>query len=110
MALNLVQGFVGEPECAVWVDGELHPRARGRDRRTTSASPLAPWSVRTAGGEVDLRFEPGAIHAEEHDFGVVASRFLQPAGSFTGTIRLPGRAPLELDRVLGVVEDQAVTW
>ncbi len=66
--------------------------------------------MRTADGELDLRFEPGAIHAEAHDFKLIASKFLQPAGSFSGTIRLPGRAPLELDRVLGVTEDQEVLW
>lgn len=109
VGINLVQGFVGPAECAVWVDGELYPVSGGivtYDER----SPLAPWQVRTEGGELDLRFEPGALHAEQHDFRVVASRFIQPAGSFSGTIRLPGRAPLELDRVLGVAEDQEVTW
>jgi len=109
VGLNLVQGFVGEPECAVWVDGELYPVPEATIAYD-EASPLSPCSVRTPGGEVDLRFDPGAIHSEAHDFGIVATRFLQPAGSYTGTIRLPGRAPLMLDRVLGVAEDQAVTW
>jgi hypothetical protein len=109
IAFNLVQGFVGKAECAVWVDGELF----GVPEATIAydeASPLAPWSVTTPDGELELRFEPGAIHAEAHDFGLVASRFIQPVGSYSGTIRLPGRAPLTLDRVLGVAEDQAVTW
>jgi hypothetical protein len=109
VALNLVQGFVGPAECAVWVDGEVFP-VSGGVITYDEQNPLAPWQVRTADGEIDLRFEPGALHAEEHDYRVVASRFIQPAGSFSGTVRLPGRAPLELDRVLGVVEDQAVTW
>jgi hypothetical protein len=109
VALNLVQGFVGPAECAVWVNGELYGVSGGvidYDEK----SPLAPWHVRTAEGELDLRFEPGALHAEDHDFKVVASRFIQPAGSFSGTVCFPGREPLELDRVLGVVEDQSVVW
>jgi hypothetical protein len=109
VALNLVQGFVGEPECAVWIDGELYPLTEGRIEYT-EGDPRAPWRVRTAGGEVDLRFEPGDVHGEAHDYGVVKSKFVQPAGSFSGTIRVPGREPVELDRVLGVVEDQDVTW
>ncbi|MFT3770627.1 MAG: DUF2804 domain-containing protein [Minicystis sp.] len=109
VALNLVQGFVGEPECAAWIDGELFPLSEGRIEMAPG-QPLAPWTVRTARGEVDLRFEPGDMHAEEHNFGVVASKFLQPAGSYSGTIQVPGREPIALDRVLGVVEDQDVLW
>ncbi len=109
VAFNLVQGFVGSAECAVWVDGEIYPVAEGVIDFDTK-DPLGPWQVSTGDGAVDLRFEPGALHAESHDFGVVSSHFLQPAGSFTGTLRLPGRAPLELDRVLGVTEDQRVVW
>lgn len=109
VAFNLVQGFVGPAECAVWVNGELYGVSEGVIE-CDPKNPLTPWQVRSQEGEVDLRFEPGALHAEEHDFKVVASRFVQPAGSFSGTIRLPGRAPLELDRVLGVVEDQSVVW
>jgi hypothetical protein len=109
VALNLVQGFVGAAECAVWVDGELYPMSEGVIEYE-EGKPLGPWRVRTEGGELDLRFEPGALHAESHDYVVVSSSFIQPAGSFSGTIRLPGREPLVLDRVLGVVEDQAVVW
>jgi hypothetical protein len=109
VAFNLVQGFVGPAECAVWVDGEIYP-VSGGVVTYDEKDPWKPWHVRTEGGELDLRFEPGALHAEEHDFRVVASRFIQPAGSFSGTVRLPGRDPLELDRVLGVVEDQEVVW
>jgi hypothetical protein len=109
VGLNLVQGFMGAAECAVWVEDELIPLSEGvvdfdQDR------PLSPWHVRTVDGEVDLRFEPGAVHEEKRDLVLVASSFIQPAGSFSGTIRVPGRPPLELDGVLGVVEDQRVTW
>ena len=76
----------------------------------TEGDPRAPWTVRTREGEVDLRFEPGDIHAESHNFGVVASKFIQPAGSYSGIIRIPGRDPIELDRVLGGAEDQDVLW
>ncbi|APR78757.1 Hypothetical protein A7982_04104 [Minicystis rosea] len=109
VAVNLVQGFVGEAECAVWIDGELFPVSEGRIEMQ-EGRPLAPWTVRTRDGEVDLRFEPGDVHAESHDFGVIASKFIQPAGSYSGVIRLPGRDPIEIDRILGVAEDQDVLW
>jgi hypothetical protein len=109
VGMNLVQGFVGEPECALWIDGALHPLAEGRFT-FDAQSPLSPWRVRTADDSVDLRFEPGGIHQEHKNLGVITSRFIQPVGCFSGTIAIPGRDPLVLTRALGVVEDQDVLW
>jgi hypothetical protein len=109
VAMNLVEGFVGEAECAVWIDGEVFPLAEGRFE-FDAKNPLATWRVRTADGGVDLRFSPGGMHSDRTNLGVVASRFVQPAGVFAGTIRVEGRAPIELDGVLGVTEDQDVLW
>jgi hypothetical protein len=109
VGVNLVEGFVGEAECGVWVDGELHPLAEGRFD-WNERDPLTPWHVTTADGSTDLRFVPGAVHAEKKNLGVIASRFIQPVGTYTGTIAIPGRAPLVIDRALGVTEDQDVKW
>ena len=98
---------MGAAECAVWVNGEIFPVPEAVVTYD-EANPLAPWTMHTK-AIVDLRFEPGALHAETHDFGVVASR-LVGRGGLQGTIRLPGRDALILDRVLGVVEDQSVVW
>jgi len=109
VGLNLVQGFVGEPECAVWIDGEVHPVAEGRfafDRKR----PLDEWRITTADGGVDLRFLPGGMHAERTNLGVVHTDFVQPAGIYSGKIRFDGGRELVVDRVLGVAEDQDVIW
>jgi hypothetical protein len=108
IAFNLVEGFVGEPECALWIDDELHPLAEGRFE-FDAERPLEPWRVRTADGGIDLRFAPGAMHADRTNFGFVKSRFVQPAGVYSGTIRAAGRE-LILKDVLGVSEDQDVLW
>jgi hypothetical protein len=108
VALNLTEGFVGEAECAVWIDDELYPASEGRFD-FDPASPMNPWRVGSADGAVDLRFEPAGIHAEHKNFGIIASRFIQPVGVFRGTIRAGGRE-FEMDRVPGVVEDQEVLW
>ncbi len=108
VGFNLVEGFVGEGECALWVDDRTVPISEGRftfDR----AARLGPWRVRSADGEVDLEFEPGAEHTETRNLGLVRSRFAQPLGTFRGTLRVGDRT-LELDRCLGVVEDQDVVW
>lgn len=109
VGMNLVQGFNGEAECAVWLDGDLLPVGEGRIDGDPNR-PLLPWRVGSACGAVALEFQPFALHTERRNLGVVRSRFLQPAGSYHGSLRLPGRAPLDLDAVLGVVEDQDVLW
>jgi hypothetical protein len=112
VVLNLVEGFVGEPECAVWVDGELIPLGEGRFRYDL-ARPLAEWQLGTSCGAVDLRFKPFALHAEQKNLVLVRSHFLQPVGGFSGTVRLPsgrGGRTLFLDDVPGVTEHQDVVW
>lgn len=108
IAFNLVDGFVGEAECAVWVGDEVFPVGMARfvfdpDR------PLGPWRLRSSCGSVDLVFEPGDIHAEHQDLGLVKTRFIQPVGGYTGTVRVGGKTH-RLTRVLGVVEDQDARW
>lgn len=108
-ALNLVEGFVGEAECAAWIGDELVGLGEGRFA-FDGARPAEPWSVRTSDGVADLTLRPGAVHEEKRDLLVVGSRFVQPCGAWTGTLSLPGRPAATIDRALGVTEDQDVTW
>jgi hypothetical protein len=108
IALNLVQGFVGAPECALFGPGSLHALSEGRFEMDRER-PLEPWRVRTERGECDLVFEPGAVHDETLDLGALRSRFVQPIGAFRGTIRR-GDETLRIAHALGVVEDQEVRW
>lgn len=108
VGMNLVQGFLGETECAVWLDDELHPVGEGRFE-FDAHSPLNPWRIRTTCGAVDLRFTPGGMHAEQKDFKLLRSKFVQPVGTYEGTITV-GKTTATLERVLGVAEDQDVLW
>jgi hypothetical protein len=111
VGLNLVQGFNGQIECALWCGDELIPVAEGLFDR--HPDPRAPWRVRTACGTVDLQFDPFGVHSEYRNLLIVRSRFLQVMGSFSGHIRrsASGRgADLVLDGVLGVTEDQDLLW
>ncbi|AKV01945.1 hypothetical protein AKJ09_08608 [Labilithrix luteola] len=106
IGLNVVQGFVGEAECAAFFGGHVHPLAEPRfefDER----DPLRPWRI--VGQGIDLSFEPGAVHAQHTQLLVVRSRFVQPVGLFRGKLELQGR-DVQLDGVAGVVEDQDVLW
>ena len=113
VAFNLVQGFLGERECGVWVDDTLHPLGEGRFELDL-ASPLQPWRVTTldrerAGAGLKLEFTPGGAHADSTNLGLVRARFLHPVGAYRGTLEVGDRV-LELDDVLGVAEDQDVVW
>lgn len=109
IAMNLVQGFVGAPECALFGgDQQVVPLSEGRFE-WNHTEPRAPWSVRTADGECDLRFQPRDLHAEAVDVGVVRSKFVQALGTFEGTVRRGSRTH-RISNVLGITEDQDVRW
>ncbi len=109
VAFNVVQGFLGEAECALWVEGDLFPLGEGRFD-FDAARPLEPWRLRTACDALDLTFAPGGAHAERTNLGLVSSRFIQPAGVYSGRVTVPGGGELALAGVLGVTEDQDVLW
>lgn len=111
VGLNLVSGFNdGElTENGLWIDGRLRRTGRARfefDR----ADPLAPWRVRTDDGAVDLRFAPEGLRAEDVNLGLVISRYVQPIGSFSGTVRDPDGNPVQVEGVPGVTEHHFARW
>jgi Protein of unknown function (DUF2804) len=108
-AMNLVQGFVGAPECAVWIGDELI--GVGEGRITPDASDArAPWSVTTECGAVDLRFVAQDFHRENRDLVVVSSRFVQAVGAFEGTVRTADGRTHTVRDALGVTEQQDTRW
>jgi hypothetical protein len=109
VAVNLVEGFTGEVECAAWINDDVYALHEGRFELDVSR-PLDPWRIRTSDGAVDFTLTPGGMHADRANLGVIRSQFVQPAGVYTGTLRVPGRGELVLARALGVGEDQHVIW
>lgn len=106
VALNVVDGFVGEAECVAFRDGRTFALAEPRIQCEPDR-PERPWRI--AGDGVDLEVDVGAVHAQRTSLGVVRSRFVQPVGLFRGTLRV-GDERVVLDGVPGVVEDQDVVW
>lgn len=104
--LNLIQGFVGEAECAAFVSSEVVPLAEPRFEFDLTR-PMRQWRI--VGDGIDLAFQPGGVHAQNTNLGVVKSRFVQPVGAFTGNVRIAGR-DVYVEGLPGVVEDQDVLW
>jgi len=106
IGLNLVSGFVGEAECAAFTATSVLPLAEPQFTFDVTR-PERPW--RLEGDGVDLTFAPGAVHAQRTNLLLVRSQFVQPVGTFTGTLRL-GARDVRLRELPGVVENQDVTW
>lgn len=106
LALNLVQGFVGAAECALFrPDGiTLLPEAS----RIAADGPRR-WDV-SAGPQASLRAEIAGEHHERRNLGLVRSRFLQATCSLHGNLQPTTGSALALDGMLGVVESQDVLW
>ena len=105
-AFNVVQGFVGEAECAAFVGGAALPIAEPSFHFDVE-HPTKPWRLQGPG--IDLVFVPGGVHAQTTKLVVIRSRFVQPVGSFAGTMRVGGR-DIQVAGLPGVVEDQDVRW
>lgn len=110
LGFNLQAGYFGANENALWLDGQLIALGAARFDYD-SADPLAPWHVSTDEGLLDLRFVPEGARREDKNLIVAASRYVQPIGTFSGTVRASGSAPAcRVDGLVGVTEDHASRW
>jgi Protein of unknown function (DUF2804) len=108
IGLNLVQGFLGAPECTLWIDGGVE--VQGEAIVDKPANPTDAWHIRTSDGRIDLRFTPICVHEERTNLWLVKSQFVQPVGSFSGVVKSNAHGELRLEDILGVCEDQDVVW
>jgi hypothetical protein len=104
LALNLVSGFNGPVENAVWRGGVLH-KVGAAEILYEPTTPSAPWRIRTDDDAVDLVFTPEGERSENKDLVVAVSRYVQPFGTFRG--KLLGE---EIDGLVGVTEDHVARW
>lgn len=110
IGFNLQQGYFGQQENVLWLDGAPIPLGQAAFE-FDAARPLQPWRVRTDDGLLDLVFTPEGARAADKDFGIAASRYVQPVGTFTGTVRAsPTATARRVDGLLGVTEDHHSRW
>ncbi len=110
---NLVAQFMNGLENTVWLDdgnGQRHVLALaqavfeydGRDIQR-------PWQIHTQDGRLRLQFVPEGMRREHIHLGVLASRFAQPCGRFSGHWR-DADGSWQPVAGFGVVEQHAATW
>jgi hypothetical protein len=112
IGFNLVDGFnepaAGPGENVLFLGDQLQPVGPA-EFRFNSADPLDLWQLSTADGAVALTFRPLHTHRDVRDLLLLRSRFVQPLGFFTGTLRFRGQT-LTLTDLPGVTEDQDMLW
>ncbi|PZP36528.1 MAG: DUF2804 domain-containing protein [Roseateles depolymerans] len=110
VGFNLQDGYFGTQENVLWLDGR--PVGLGAARfEFDAARPLEPWRVSTDDGLLDLVFTPEGARAEDRELGIASSHYVQPVGTFAGTVRAaPGASTRQVSGLLGVTEDHRSRW
>jgi len=73
-------------------------------------NPSLPWQIKSRDGAVNLTFTPEGIRRANDNLLIIKSRFIQPCGSFNGSISTGGSSPIHFSGVGGVVEEHHATW
>jgi hypothetical protein len=113
VGLNLARGVHDDArgrfsENALWLDGS--PSALPPVTFKAGPTPRDPWTIHSTDGSVDLVFEPRGERSEDVSFLVIASRYRQPFGTYTGRLRDARGREVHVEKLPGVAEDHAATW
>ena len=105
--VNLVGDFNNGIENAIWVDGEV---AQLGQATFIYGRPLekSNWQIATLDGILKMNFTPLGMRSENINALVMLSRFKQPFGVFSGTVKLNGRD--HKFKGYGVVEEHFAKW
>jgi len=111
IGLNFSRGVYtsGYGENVLWIDGE--PELQNEIIfEYNSQESLKPWRISNASKTINLLFTPENKRQSKEDFGIVASSFIQPCGSFSGFITTLAGKKIELKNIGGVVEEHFAKW
>lgn len=92
-------------ENAYVIDGRLHKVSEDCVLEYSRARFRDPWRLRTASGEVDLRFVPFHERASRVELGLLRSEVHQCFGRFEGTL-----GEVRVDALLGWAEEHRARW
>ncbi|MEE9478652.1 MAG: DUF2804 domain-containing protein [Roseateles sp.] len=110
LGFNLQQGYFGDQENVLWLDGQPIALAAAHFQ-FDAAQPMSPWRVHTDDALLDLVFTPEGARAEDRNLGVAASHYVQPIGSFSGRVRASAMSPWrQVEGLVGVTEDHRSRW
>jgi hypothetical protein len=107
VGLNLSTGMNEHPpgENLVWWDGI--PYSLPLEVLRPLGGFEGPWMASGPGWSLD--FQPVGVRAADENLLVVRSRYVQPIGTFTGTLPKPDGSVVDV-HLQGVTEDHAARW
>ena len=111
IGLNLVQGVndTGVTENAFWV-GERLVKVDTVSFDYDDRNILAPWRIHSWDGKVDLRFSPEGERFQNLDLWLMASRFHQPFGNFSGALIDDAGVKHTVRDLSGYTEEHFARW
>lgn len=96
-------------ENTVWINGT--PLKQGEITFTYDLeNPEHPWLIKSHDDLINLKFKPEGIRKATDNLGIIKSKFIQPCGSFEGSIKTRNNLSFHLSSVGGVVEEHFAKW
>lgn len=111
VGLNLAAGVneTGYTENCIWIDHQMISLQQSIfEFEKNNETDL--WQIRTTDGIVNLTFQPIGAKKEHINLGLLASRFTQLYGHFSGTIKQPNGETVTINETTGMVEDHYAKW
>ena len=110
VGLNLVDPTPDAPisENAAWIDGKLEPLADVHLAIDAPGNIDSPWTVEAE--SVDLRSTAIAHVEQKLALPLVSHRLRHVVSSFSGHVRTKRGQILDLDRIVGIAEDNDTWW
>jgi hypothetical protein len=105
--VNLVGDFNNSIENALWVNSDVVQLSQAT---FSYGRPVekSTWQIATLDGAVSMEFKPLGMRGEDTNAIFMLSRFKQPFGVFTGTVRIDGHSHRFTG--YGVVEEHFAKW
>ncbi len=110
VGFNFAQGVneTGYTENAFWINERLI-KVDVVDFQYDDQNERSQWRIVSNDGKADLVFRPEGKRGADVNLGLMASRFRQPFGSFSGVLR-EGKKVYTLKSVAGFVEEHEAKW
>ncbi|MCP3872640.1 MAG: DUF2804 domain-containing protein [Desulfobacteraceae bacterium] len=99
----------GLQENIVWINGTPY-KQKDMTFQYDTKNPEQPWRIKSKDDLINLRFSPEGIRRANDNLGIIISKFIQPCGSFEGSIKTKDNPTFHLSHVGGVVEEHFAKW